>query len=149
MLEKREKYEEKVNQILEILLNQNIKQSNTNLNGNMNSANSQVTSASSIRIDVQQVKNDKISSISPSKIETPGFKDIHAITPVEKEIKVNLKVALNTKSRTLHYPKSNITRTLVTDENVEWSVSWSDYKPVNYTSESVLLNPMADNNLLA
>lgn len=55
----------------------------------------------------------------------------------------------NVKSRTPHYPKSNITRLPVPDNKVSWAVEWLNYNPIEYTSKTVLSNPDADNNVLA
>lgn len=46
------------------------------------------------------------------------------------------------KARTSPYPGSAVERNPVPNEKVKWSVSWNDYKPVEYTANCVLAGPM-------
>ena len=137
MLDKRDKYEEKINQVLDLLLNQNLTHGR---------------STSPIKIDIKPFDNEKTIDSTPTKGEKilpPIHKDAQTITAIETPNKLDVTITLNSKSRTPRYPKSNVTRTSVPDDKVPWTVSWPDYNPIIYTAESVLLNPNADNNLLA
>jgi hypothetical protein len=137
MLDKRDKYEEKINQVLDLLLSQNFTQRRT---------------PSPIKINLKPLDNEKTIDSAPiigEKILPPIHNNAHTITAIETPNKVDVTITLNNKSRTPRYPKSNVIRADVPDDKVPWSISWSHYSPVTYTSESVLLNPNADNNLLA
>ncbi|XP_076999009.1 ADP-ribose pyrophosphatase, mitochondrial [Tamandua tetradactyla] len=45
------------------------------------------------------------------------------------------------KARTSPYPGSQVERSQVPDEKVDWLVEWQDYNPVEYTAHSVLAGP--------
>lgn len=49
--------------------------------------------------------------------------------------------APHVKSRCPQYPGSKVKRFLVPDDMVDWSKSWPQYDPVNYTDPSVLKKP--------
>jgi hypothetical protein len=109
-------------------------------------------SPSPIKIDLKPLNNEKTIDSAPiigEKILPSIHKNAHTITAIETLNKVDVTITLNSKSRTPRYPKSNVIRADVPDGKVPWSISWPHYSPVTYTSESVLLNPNADNNLLA
>ena len=67
---------------------------------------------------------------------------------IEANIDLNYKISTE-KSKTCYYPKSNVTRAHVPADKISWSINWPEYQPIEYTSESVLNNPNADNNLFA
>ncbi|XP_028599721.2 ADP-ribose pyrophosphatase, mitochondrial isoform X1 [Podarcis muralis] len=48
---------------------------------------------------------------------------------------------LHDKARTSPYPGSNIERSRVPNDKVDWSTEWEDYSPVEYTAQSVLAGP--------
>ncbi|XP_037385636.1 ADP-ribose pyrophosphatase, mitochondrial isoform X2 [Talpa occidentalis] len=45
------------------------------------------------------------------------------------------------KARVCPYPGSKVKRSPVPDEKVSWLAEWNDYKPVEYTADSVLAGP--------
>lgn len=49
---------------------------------------------------------------------------------------------LHVKSRCPQYPGSKVRRFPVPDDKVDWSQSWPQYSPVNYTDPSVLKKPV-------
>ncbi|XP_075879885.1 ADP-ribose pyrophosphatase, mitochondrial isoform X2 [Nelusetta ayraudi] len=49
---------------------------------------------------------------------------------------------LHVKSRCPQYPGSKVRRFPVPDDKVDWSQSWPQYSPVNYTDQSVLKKPV-------
>ncbi|XP_029462873.1 ADP-ribose pyrophosphatase, mitochondrial-like isoform X2 [Rhinatrema bivittatum] len=49
---------------------------------------------------------------------------------------------LHTKARTTPYPGSQVKRAVVPDDMVSWSVSWPEYKPVEYTAPAILARPV-------
>ncbi|XP_030052941.1 ADP-ribose pyrophosphatase, mitochondrial isoform X2 [Microcaecilia unicolor] len=49
---------------------------------------------------------------------------------------------LHNKARTSPYPGSQIMRAVVPDDKVCWSVSWPEYKPVEYTVPAILAQPV-------
>ncbi|CAF0890301.1 unnamed protein product [Adineta steineri] len=51
--------------------------------------------------------------------------------------------SIHVKTRTSPYPgTTDISRTLVPDDKVPWTVNWSDYKPREYTEQFVLTKPV-------
>uniref|UniRef100_K7GG20 ADP-ribose pyrophosphatase, mitochondrial n=1 Tax=Pelodiscus sinensis TaxID=13735 RepID=K7GG20_PELSI len=48
---------------------------------------------------------------------------------------------VHNKARTSPYPGSNVERSKVPTDKVDWLVEWEDYKPVEYTASSVLAGP--------
>ena len=128
-----DKIDDKMNKFMEIMINLQHKA--------ISNGDTSVATNSPVKIDVKPLKEQTI--LSPRGI------DQLTLTSVETTNNVDATKKLNEKSRTLHYPKSSVSRTHVPDNKVSWNVSWPEYEPVKYTSEKVLSNPNADNNLLA
>ena len=136
-----ESCENKIDQILKLLEQKFKNNDNENIKNDKKDNND--SKANTDRPSVKQ--NTNLQFVVPERVLSPT--NIKALTEAEDRSKTN-KV-LNEKSRTPHYPKSNVTRTKVLDDKVLWSVQWPDYQPIEYTSKTVLNNPHADNNLLA
>jgi hypothetical protein len=131
--------EEKIDQILKLLTNLNIGAvQNTNQHHQSTQPPSNSSPAKGSSSNKQFIIPERI--LSPSNVKTED----ELFEKSDKKMTI-----LNEKSRTPHYPKSNITRTFVPDNKVSWSVKWPDYRPMEYTSKAVLNNSNADNNVLA
>ena len=117
-----EKCEEKIDKVLEILMN----------------SHGAINVKSKIEVKASK-KPDRI--LSPSNISS--------LTAIETGDTLLFPTVVNEKSRTPHYPKSNVTRAAVPDNKVQWSVSWPNYSPVEYTAKAVLADSKADTNLSA
>lgn len=129
--------EEKIDLILDLLRN---KLSSTNLNVSQSEVTNGGNKILKENSNVQTLAPERIlspSNVKPSDISNDVFKS-------DKNSSI-----LNEKSRTPHYPKSNITRAHVSDDKVLWSIKWPEYRPIEYNSKLVLNNPTADINLLS
>ena len=49
---------------------------------------------------------------------------------------------MHTKARGPEYPGTAVQKSPVPDEYLKWDVPYDGYKPVDYTSDSVLLKPI-------
>ena len=49
--------------------------------------------------------------------------------------------SMHSKARTPEYSGTNVKRFNVPEKFVDWAESFSDYKPVDYTSEKILAQP--------
>ena len=53
-------------------------------------------------------------------------------------------MALHAKCRNAFYPGTRLLRLTVNDDQVDWKISWDDYKPPYYESEKLKTAPYAD-----
>ncbi len=138
MVDKQNNYDDKINHVLKLLIK-------LNFAAVQNNHQHQSTPPQSSSYPVKD-SSSNTQFLIPERI----FLDSNVKPEVVLFDKSNKKmIKLNEKSRTPHYPKSNITRTFVPDDKVSWSVKWPDYRPIEYTSKEVLRNSNADNSILA
>jgi hypothetical protein len=81
-----------------------------------------------------------------SKIEKVQVIHVASKTADSTDIKSSILQAQinNQESRSAFYAKTKTQRCLVPDNKTKWEIDWFDYKPAQYTDDSVLKNITAD-----
>lgn len=71
--------------------------------------------------------------------------------PKEKTKRTNSSdqvIEENMETDKIFYPNSRVAKFSVENNKKYWSIKWSEYKPPSYTSQNVLLDKNADNDLM-
>lgn len=145
------KCEEKLDRVLQ-LLNANFKISSSQLADSNFDDSFKQNSIQFVKPNDSSLLAATNVSLSLHQSVVASTTSINKLTPVEND-NINFEKEkaeiINDKSRTPHYPKSNITRVFVPDSKLSWSVEWPEYNPIEFTSKDVINNPNADNNVEA